>query len=66
MLVVSFLKFFSKKVFGWTGELGPGIYWLIPFTTGCWLRKEIKSVTEEAQLVYRDETGELFLTKEFR
>ncbi|GAB5575145.1 EF-hand calcium-binding domain-containing protein 7 isoform X1 [Prionailurus iriomotensis] len=31
-----------------------------------WLRKEIKPVTEEAQLVYRDETGELFLTKEFR
>ncbi|XP_045333621.1 EF-hand calcium-binding domain-containing protein 7 isoform X2 [Leopardus geoffroyi] len=56
----------SIKVFGWTGELGPGIYWLIPSTTGCRLRKEIKPVTEEAQLVYRDETGELFLTKEFR
>ncbi|KAM5323003.1 EF-hand calcium-binding domain-containing protein 7 isoform 2-T3 [Glossophaga mutica] len=56
----------SIKVFGWTGELGPGIYWIIPFTTGCRLRKEIKPITEEAQLVYRDETGELFLTKEFR
>ncbi|XP_035882110.1 EF-hand calcium-binding domain-containing protein 7 isoform X3 [Phyllostomus discolor] len=56
----------SIKVFGWTGELGPGIYWLIPFTTGCRLRKEIQPITEEAQLVYRDETGELFLTKEFR
>ncbi|KAK2494932.1 hypothetical protein MC885_014817 [Smutsia gigantea] len=55
-----------QKVFGWTGELGPGIYWLIPSTTGCSLRKEIKTITEEAQLVYRDETGELFLTKEFR
>ncbi|XP_032152648.1 EF-hand calcium-binding domain-containing protein 7 isoform X3 [Sapajus apella] len=54
------------KVFGWTGELGPGIYWLIPSTTGCRLRKEVKPVTDEAQLVYRDETGELFLTKEFR
>uniref|UniRef100_A0A8C6QIN6 EF-hand calcium-binding domain-containing protein 7 n=1 Tax=Nannospalax galili TaxID=1026970 RepID=A0A8C6QIN6_NANGA len=30
------------------------------------LRKEIKPITEEAQLVYRDETGELFLTNEFR
>ncbi|XP_005620269.1 EF-hand calcium-binding domain-containing protein 7 isoform X2 [Canis lupus familiaris] len=56
----------SIKVFGWTGELGPGIYWLIPSTTGCRLRKERKPITEEAQLVYRDETGELFLTKEFR
>lgn len=53
-------------MFGWTGELGPGIYWLIPSTTGCILRKEIKTIAEEAQLVYRDETGELFLTKEFR
>ncbi|XP_027392833.1 EF-hand calcium-binding domain-containing protein 7 isoform X2 [Bos indicus x Bos taurus] len=56
----------SIKTFGWTGELGPGIYWLVPSTTGCRLRKEVKPVTEEAQLVYRDETGELFLTKEFR
>nr|XP_030721676.1 EF-hand calcium-binding domain-containing protein 7 isoform X5 [Globicephala melas] len=30
------------------------------------LKKEIKPITEEAQLVHRDETGELFLTKEFR
>ncbi|XP_019483748.1 PREDICTED: EF-hand calcium-binding domain-containing protein 7 [Hipposideros armiger] len=57
---------FDKKVSGWTGELGPGIYWLIPSTTGCRLRKGIKPITEEAQLVYRYETGELFLTKEFR
>ncbi|KAM8792005.1 EF-hand calcium-binding domain-containing protein 7 isoform 3-T3 [Rhynchonycteris naso] len=56
----------SIKVFGWTGELGPGIYWLVPSTTGCRLKKERKPATEEAQLVYRDETGELFLTKEFR
>ncbi|XP_006049027.3 EF-hand calcium-binding domain-containing protein 7 isoform X2 [Bubalus bubalis] len=56
----------SIKTFGWTGELGPGIYWLVPATTGCRLRKEIKPVKEEAQLVYRDEIGELFLTKEFR
>ncbi|XP_070224006.1 EF-hand calcium-binding domain-containing protein 7 isoform X2 [Bos mutus] len=56
----------SIKTFGWTGELGPGIYWLVPSTTGCRLRKEVKPITEEAQLVYRDETGELFLTKEFR
>ncbi|XP_053432394.1 EF-hand calcium-binding domain-containing protein 7 isoform X1 [Nycticebus coucang] len=64
--LVCFTELQNREVFGWTGELGPGIYWLIPSTTGCRLRKEVKPVTEEAQLVDRDETGELFLTKEFR
>ncbi|XP_036035898.1 EF-hand calcium-binding domain-containing protein 7 isoform X2 [Onychomys torridus] len=64
--LMCFTELQNREVFGWTGELGPGIYWLIPSTTGCRLKKEIKPVTEEAQLVYRDETGELFLTSEFR
>ncbi|XP_037672453.1 EF-hand calcium-binding domain-containing protein 7 isoform X2 [Choloepus didactylus] len=61
-----FTELRNREVFGWIGELGPGIYWLIPSTSGCRLKKEVKPVTEEAQLVYRGETGELFLTKEFR
>ncbi|XP_027805339.2 EF-hand calcium-binding domain-containing protein 7 isoform X1 [Marmota flaviventris] len=64
--LVCFTEQRNREVFGWTGELGPGIYWLIPSTTGCRLKKERKPITEEAQLVYRDETGELFLTEEFR
>ncbi|XP_017732701.1 PREDICTED: EF-hand calcium-binding domain-containing protein 7 isoform X2 [Rhinopithecus bieti] len=64
--LVCFTELRNREVFGWTGELGPGIYWLIPSTTGCRLRKKIKPVTDEAQLVYRDETGKLFLTKEFK
>lgn len=64
--LMCFTELRNREVFGWTGELGPGIYWLIPSTTGCRLKKEIKPITEEAQLVCRDETGELFLTKEFR
>ncbi|KAM9688088.1 EF-hand calcium-binding domain-containing protein 7 [Trichechus inunguis] len=64
--LVCFTELRNREVFGWTGELEPGMYWLIPFTTGCKLKKEIKPVIEEAQLVYRDEMGELFLTKEFR
>ncbi|XP_047422193.1 EF-hand calcium-binding domain-containing protein 7 [Sciurus carolinensis] len=63
--LVCFTELRNREVFGWTGELGPGIYWLIPSTTGCRLKKEIKTITEEARLVYKDETGELFLTKEF-
>ncbi|KAM5256615.1 EF-hand calcium-binding domain-containing protein 7 [Ctenodactylus gundi] len=64
--LVCFTDLRNREVFGWTGELGPGIYWLLPATTGCRLRREAKPVTEEAQLVCRDETGELFLTEEFR
>ncbi|XP_073861007.1 EF-hand calcium-binding domain-containing protein 7 isoform X5 [Macaca fascicularis] len=64
--LVCFTELRNREVFGWTGQLGPGIYWLIPSTTGCRLRKKINPVTDEAQLVYRDQTGKLFLTKEFK
>lgn len=64
--LMCFTELRNREVFGWTGELEPGIYWLIPSTTGCRLKKETKPVTEEAQLVHRDETGELSLTSEFR
>ncbi|EMP42698.1 EF-hand calcium-binding domain-containing protein 7 [Chelonia mydas] len=53
-------------MFRWKGELGSGIYWLIPFTTGCRLKKIKKQITGEAKLVYRNEDGELSLTKEFK
>ncbi|XP_006879832.1 PREDICTED: EF-hand calcium-binding domain-containing protein 7 [Elephantulus edwardii] len=64
--LVCFTELRNREVFGWTGELGPGMYWLIPSTTGCKLKKERKPITEEAQLVYRDEMGKLLLTKAFR
>lgn len=64
--LVAFTELRNREVFGWTGELGPGIYWLIPSTTGCRLRRDVKPIAAEAQLVCRDDTGELFLTKEFR
>eukprot|EP00061_Rhincodon_typus_P012765 g38692.t1 len=55
---------FTNK-FGWKGELRSGIYHLLPFTTGCRLRKRRKSKTREAKLVHRED-GNLALTKEFR
>ncbi|XP_006862527.1 PREDICTED: EF-hand calcium-binding domain-containing protein 7 [Chrysochloris asiatica] len=64
--LVCFTELRNREVFGWSGELGPGMYWLIPSTTGCKLKKETKPIAEAAQLVYRDEMGELFLTKAFR
>ncbi|NXP14953.1 EFCB7 protein, partial [Thinocorus orbignyianus] len=64
--LVSFTEQQNKEMFGWKGELGSGTYWLLPFTTGCRLRKVKTQVTGEAKLVYRGEDGELVLTKEFR
>lgn len=64
--LVSFTEVQNKEMFMWKGELGSGIYWLIPFTTGCKLKKIKKQITGEAKLVYRDGDGELALTKEFK
>ncbi|KAF1575754.1 EF-hand calcium-binding domain-containing protein 7, partial [Eudyptes chrysocome] len=64
--LVSFTEQQNKEMFGWKGELGSGIYWLLPFTTGCRLKKVKTQFTGEAKLVYRGEDGELALTKEFR
>ncbi|XP_059677858.1 EF-hand calcium-binding domain-containing protein 7 [Gavia stellata] len=64
--LVSFTEQQNKEMFGWKGELGSGVYWLLPFTTGCRLKKVKPQITGEAKLVYRGEDGELALTKEFR
>ncbi|NXN77526.1 EFCB7 protein, partial [Bombycilla garrulus] len=64
--LVSFTELQNKEMFGWRGELGAGVYWLLPFTTGCRLRKVKTQIPEEAQLVWRDEDGELALTQEFQ
>ncbi|XP_067391643.1 EF-hand calcium-binding domain-containing protein 7 isoform X1 [Emydura macquarii macquarii] len=64
--LVSFTEVQNKEMFRWKGELGSGIYWLIPFTTGCRLKKIKNQIIGEAKLVYRNEDGELALTKAFR
>ncbi|KAM6066423.1 EF-hand calcium-binding domain-containing protein 7 isoform 2-T3 [Chlamydotis macqueenii] len=64
--LVSFTEQQNKEMFGWKGELGSGVYWLLPFTTGCRLKKVKPRITGEAKLLYRGEDGELVLTKEFR
>ncbi|KAM9238457.1 EF-hand calcium-binding domain-containing protein 7 [Leptosomus discolor] len=64
--LVGFTEQQNKEMFGWKGELGSGVYWLLPFTTGCRLKKVKPQITGEAKLVYRGEDGELALTKEFR
>ncbi|XP_069717981.1 EF-hand calcium-binding domain-containing protein 7 isoform X2 [Phaenicophaeus curvirostris] len=64
--LVSFTEQQNKEMFGWKGELGSGVYWLLPFTTGCRLKKVKPHITGEAKLVCRGEDGELALTREFR
>ncbi|XP_069498100.1 EF-hand calcium-binding domain-containing protein 7 isoform X2 [Ambystoma mexicanum] len=64
--LVFFTELRNKEIFGWKGELASGVYWLIPFTTGCRLRKKKKQMKGEAKLVNRDKNGALLLTKEFR
>ncbi|KFO82245.1 EF-hand calcium-binding domain-containing protein 7 [Cuculus canorus] len=64
--VVSFTEQQNKEMFGWKGELVSGVYWLLPFTTGCRLKKVKRHIAGEAKLVYRGEDGELTLTREFR
>ncbi|XP_033007795.1 EF-hand calcium-binding domain-containing protein 7 isoform X5 [Lacerta agilis] len=62
--LVSFTELRNKEVFGWSGELESGVYWAIPFTTGCRFRKSKKQIRREAKLVHGD--GEFTATKEFR
>ncbi|NXM68817.1 EFCB7 protein, partial [Serilophus lunatus] len=64
--LVSFTELQNQEMSGWKGELGPGTYWLLPFTTGCRLKKGKTQITREAKLLYRDEDGELALTKDFQ
>ncbi|KAM3914222.1 EF-hand calcium-binding domain-containing protein 7 isoform 2-T2 [Leptodactylus fuscus] len=63
---VSFTELHHKGSYVWKGELSAGSYTLIPFTTGCRLRKNKKPVTKEARLVYRDGSEDLQLTSEFK
>ncbi|NXA03881.1 EFCB7 protein, partial [Sapayoa aenigma] len=64
--LVGFTELQNKEMFAWKGELESGIYWLLPFTTGCRLKKGKTQITGEAKLLYRDEDGELALTKDFQ
>ncbi|MBN3316129.1 EFCB7 protein, partial [Atractosteus spatula] len=64
--LVCFTDVRDKEKFGWKGELSAGVYYLLPFTTGCRLKKKKKPVNKQVQLVYRTDRGELALTKEFK
>lgn len=57
----------------WRGELAAGSYYLLPFTSGCRLKRRRKrrssreaTPTKPEPLIYRTDTGELDLTRELR
>uniref|UniRef100_A0A671W9F8 EF-hand calcium-binding domain-containing protein 7 n=1 Tax=Sparus aurata TaxID=8175 RepID=A0A671W9F8_SPAAU len=58
--------FLQKYV--WRGELNAGTYYLLPFTSGCKIKKKSKKnlSIKPVELVYRTDTGELDLTTELR
>ncbi len=67
-----FLTYFVTPLFlqkhVWKGELNAGTYYLLPFTSGCKLKKRSKKSlsVKPVELVYRTDTGELDLTRELR
>lgn len=64
--LVCFTELRDKERFLWRGELSAGSYLLMPFTTGCRLKRMRKNSPKTAQLVNRVQSGELELTKEFK
>ncbi|XP_029905098.1 EF-hand calcium-binding domain-containing protein 7 [Myripristis murdjan] len=66
--LMCFTELRDKEKYVWKGELTAGTYYLLPFTSGCRLRKRSKKSlsNKPVQLVYRTDTAELDLTREFR
>ncbi|XP_076582366.1 EF-hand calcium-binding domain-containing protein 7 [Chaetodon auriga] len=66
--LVCFTESKDKEKYVWKGELNGGTYYLLPFTTGCKLKKRSKKnlSNKPVELVYRTDTGELDLTRELR
>lgn len=56
------------QAYVWKGELNAGTYYLLPFTSGCRLKKRSKKSlpTKPVELVSRADTGELDLTRDLR
>ncbi|XP_028443612.1 EF-hand calcium-binding domain-containing protein 7 isoform X1 [Perca flavescens] len=66
--LVCFTESKDKEKYVWKGELHAGTYYLLPFTSGCKLKKRSKKSLSDKplELIYRTDTGELDLTRELR
>ncbi|XP_044218419.1 EF-hand calcium-binding domain-containing protein 7 isoform X1 [Thunnus albacares] len=67
-MFVCFTESKDKEKYVWKGELNAGTYYLLPFSSGCKLKKKSrKSLSNKpVELVYKTDTGELDLTRELR
>ncbi|XP_061593227.1 EF-hand calcium-binding domain-containing protein 7 [Cololabis saira] len=66
--LVCFTESKDKEKYVWKGELNAGTYHLLPFTSGCRLKKQGKKspLSKPIELVYRTDTAELDLTTDLR
>uniref|UniRef100_A0A1A8QWD5 EF-hand calcium-binding domain-containing protein 7 n=1 Tax=Nothobranchius pienaari TaxID=704102 RepID=A0A1A8QWD5_9TELE len=66
--LVGFTESKDKEKYVWKGELSAGTYLLLPFTSGCRLKKQSKKhvPNKSVELVYKTDSGDLDLTKELR
>ncbi|XP_034035440.1 EF-hand calcium-binding domain-containing protein 7-like isoform X1 [Thalassophryne amazonica] len=66
--LVCFTESKDKEKYVWRGELSAGNYCLLPFTSGCRLKKKSRKnvASKPVEIVYRTDTGEMDLTREFR
>ncbi|XP_045906685.1 EF-hand calcium-binding domain-containing protein 7 isoform X2 [Micropterus dolomieu] len=66
--LVCFTESKDKEKYVWKGELSAGTYYLLPFTSGCKLKKKSKKSpsNKSVELVYWTDTEELDLTRELR
>uniref|UniRef100_A0A3Q2XIG5 EF-hand calcium binding domain 7 n=1 Tax=Hippocampus comes TaxID=109280 RepID=A0A3Q2XIG5_HIPCM len=57
----------DKEKYIWRGQLKAGMYYLLPFSSGCRLKKRSrKNVSNRSvELVYKTDTGRLDLTRDF-
>lgn len=62
----SAVRFLQKYV--WKGELNAGSYYLLPFTSGCKLKKRNKKTVsgKSVELINRGDTEEIDLSRELR
>nr|XP_029133146.1 EF-hand calcium-binding domain-containing protein 7 isoform X1 [Labrus bergylta] len=66
--LVCFTESKDREKYIWRGELNAGNYYLLPFTSGCKLKKRTTKnlPNKPVELIYRTDTGELDLTRELR
>lgn len=68
VLTPPYQTFHCLQKYVWKGELNAGNYYLLPFTSGCKLKKRNKkNISAKAvQLINRTDTDEIDLSRELR